>query len=94
MNRLRWSTVSKVKRSLCGPICRSVFESSAQHLIASFASLMDCLVRVQAHLGKGYARVAARSLSFLRVFAFVATPLRPAVSGVETAVVSRLGSRL
>ena len=50
--------------------------------------------RVQAHLGKGYARVAARSLSFLRVFAFVATPLRPAVSGVETAVVSRLGSRL
>ena len=72
-----------------------MFESSAQYLIESFAPLMDSLVvRVQAHLGKGYARVAARSLSFLRVFAFVATPLRPAVSGVETAVVSRLGSRL
>ena len=25
-----------------------------------------------------------RSLSFLRVFAFVAQPLRPAISGVET----------
>ena len=50
----------------------------------------DLSQQLQRHLGPGHVRIAAKSLAFLRIFAFIRAPMRPYVSSVECGVVSVL----